>query len=257
MKTLVFDIETAPKLGWIWDIWNQNVPLSMLQADGYMLSWAAKWVGGTEVHYDSLDNYNNKLEDEKFLAQSLYKLIDEADAVVTYNGDKFDKKVANTAFLMAGLTPPTPSKSIDLFKVVKQNFKFTSNKLDFVCEQLGLETKVNHRGFALWKGCMEGDENCWAEMADYNMQDVLITEQLYEKLRPWIKSHPVVPLYSTESIPDIVCNNCGSLHVKKNGVERLKFTEYQRYRCTSCGNNMRGKTLLNTKEERDQLLVNI
>ena len=257
MKILIYDIETAPKLVNVWGVWQQNIPPAMLLEDGYMLSWSAKWLGEDEVLWDSLDNYGNKIKNEHKLAKTLYDLLEEADVVVTYNGDSFDKKVANTAFALAGMPPPSPSKSIDLYRVVRHNFKFTSNKLDFVCKKLGLEQKVNHRGFALWKGCMEGDKECWDEMVEYNVQDAIITEQLYNKLLPWIKNHPSKSLYSDKISENPECNNCGSGKVHKKGIEYLKVTAYQRYKCQDCGNNMRGKTLANTKEKRDSLLVNI
>lgn len=256
MKILTYDIETAPKLANVWGVWQQNIAASQLLEDGYILSWAAKWLDEDEVLFDSLDQYGNHLEDEAHLAKSLHTLIEEADAVVTYNGEAFDQKVANTSFLLAGLTPPLPAKSIDLYRVVKQNFKFTSNKLDFVCQKLGLETKHNHRGFDLWKGCMEGDKDCWKEMVDYNVQDVIITEQLYDRLLPWIKGHPSRAVHSTVE-DKIICNNCGSDHIVKKGIEYLKKTSYQRYKCQSCGNNMRGNDLLNTVEKRRSILHNI
>lgn len=256
MRILTFDIETAPRLANVWGIWQQNIPLNMLLEDGYMLSWSAKWLDSGEVLSDSLANYGNRIEEEANLAATLYDLIEEADVIVTYNGDAFDKKVANTAFLLGGMTPPTRSKSIDLFKVVKNNFKFTSNKLDFVLKKLGLTEKIQTGGFELWRDCMEGDPDSWERMVEYNKQDVIATEALYRKLLPWIRNHPSYALYDDE-VSDPVCNNCGSTHIKKNGVERLKFTTYQRYRCTDCGTNMRGKTLLNTSDKRKSILANV
>jgi len=257
IKILTYDIETAPKLANVWDIWNQNIPISMIMEDGYILSWAAKWLGSDEILSNSLIEHDNKIENEGKMIEELYDLMEEADVLVGYNSDKFDRKHVNTAFLKAGLTPPSTSKSIDLFKVVKSNFKFTSNKLDFVLGKLGIKQKMNHRGFDLWKGCMEGDMECWAEMVEYNEQDVEVTELLYKKLLPWIKNHPCRSMYTDTIDIKPSCNNCGSTNVIKKGIEVLKFTSYQRYKCTSCGNNMRGKELQNSPEKRKSILVNV
>tara|TARA_R110001606_G_scaffold347973_1_gene497420 strand:- start:543 stop:1325 length:783 start_codon:yes stop_codon:yes gene_type:complete len=258
IKILTYDIETAPKLANVWDIWNQNIPISMIMEDGYILSWAAKWLGSEEIISDSLIEHDNDLEKEGDMIAGLYDLMEEADVLIGYNSDKFDRKHVNTAFLKAGLTPPSTSKSIDLFKVVKSNFKFTSNKLDFILGKLGIKQKMNHRGFALWKGCMEGDQECWTEMVEYNEQDVEVTELLYKKLLPWIKNHPCISMYTGDTVDESpICNNCGSTKVNKRGIEPLKFTSYQRYKCNDCGNNMRGKELMNTSAKRKSILVNV
>jgi len=47
--------------------------------------------------------------------------------------------------------------------------------------------KVKHSGFELWIKCMAGDAKAWKEMKEYQIQDVNLLIDLYEKLRPWIK----------------------------------------------------------------------
>lgn len=260
MKILTYDIETAPKIGYIWGLFKQNVPLSMLLEDGYIISWAAKWHGDKTMHSDGLHNYDNKVENQGLMVEGLFDLMNEADVLVGYNSDKFDQKHMNTAFLMAGKSPPIPSKSVDLYKVTKARFNFTSNKLEFIAKKLGIKQKLNHRGFALWDGYMNDDEDCWKEMLDYNEQDVEVTEELFDLYRDkgWIKNMPSHPLYAglTENTPK-TCNNCGGTSIVKKGIEHLKVTSYQRYKCNDCGNNMRGRQLLSTKAERDSLLINI
>ena len=64
---------------------------------------------------------------KKKMLKEIHAMLDEADVVVTFNGDKFDLKILNQEFLMAGLGPASPYKSVDLYKVVKRKFRFTSN----------------------------------------------------------------------------------------------------------------------------------
>src|SRR5690606_40576567 len=129
---------------------------------------------------------------------------------------RFDLPRLNTEFVMMGLTPPAPYRSIDLLKVVRQNFQFTSNKLAYVSEQLGLTGKVKHEGHELWIKCMAGDPKAWAKMKKYNVQDVRLLEELYEKPKPWIKAHPNWGLYSDTQ--DTVCPTCGSADLAGRGV---------------------------------------
>src|SRR5207253_3872004 len=98
------------------------------------------------------------------MIKEIWKLIDEADAVVHYNGQKFDIPHINTEFIRQGLGPPSPFHHIDLCKIVKKTFLFPSAKLKYVAKELGLPGKVEHDGFPLWVRCIEGDKKAWARM---------------------------------------------------------------------------------------------
>jgi hypothetical protein len=255
MKILTYDIETAPLISHTWGIWQQNVSIGAIKQDGYILSWAAKWYGDDTVMNDNLQRHGNKIEKQGDMVKGLYDLIEEADVVVGFNSDKFDRKHINTAFLMAGMAPPSPPKSIDLMKVAKANFRFVSNKMDYILGKLDLPHKMSNAGFQLWVDCMNGKQEAWDEMQAYNDQDVIVTELLLDRLKPWIKNWPTARREPDDLRP--TCNNCGSTHVNRKGIETLKATAYQRYKCSDCGNNMRGKELMNTQIQRKTQLVNI
>lgn len=231
MKILLLDIETAPNQCFTWGLFKQNVSIDQIMKPGYTLCWAAKWLGEEEVMFDSV--YQST---PKQMLRRVHKLMEEADAIVHYNGKKFDIPVLHKEFVLKGLPRPTPHADIDLLSTVRRQFRLASNKLDFVAQQLGLGEKVKHRGFRLWLGCMEGDAESWAEMEEYNRQDVVLLESLYWKLLPWIKGHPNMSVYHHAK----VCPHCGSDRVKKNGVERTRAGEYQRYKCTDCKTPIRG-----------------
>jgi len=251
MKILIFDLETMPMLSYHWQRWQENIAPVQTVSEGYLASWAAKWVGDDTVMYDGLNNYDYKMEDEKHVAGTLHELMSEADVVVHYNGDSFDIKVAQTAFARHGFAPPHKLHSIDLFKIVKKNFRLSSKKLNSVCEYLGLELKEENSGWKLWIDCVNGNTEAWEKMESYNRQDVLVTEALYHRLLPWIHNHPNVNILTDSE--EIKCCNCGSSHVIKKGKEFTKAGVYQRYRCNSCGTPQRGKTMLNGREQRSAL----
>lgn len=148
MKILLLDIETAPHLAHVWGVWQQNVGMNQLLEPGYMLCWAAKWLGEKEVYFSSVRKGAGRMVKE------IHQLMSEADAICTYNGNKFDLPTLNKEIFMAGLQPPAPSKSVDLLRVVKQRFRFPINKLDYVAQQLGIGAKVEHEGHELWIKCM-------------------------------------------------------------------------------------------------------
>jgi DNA polymerase elongation subunit (family B) len=178
--------------------------------------------------------------------------MDEADAVVTYNGNRFDIPTLQREFLLSGLPPPSPSKSIDLYRTVKRQFRFASNKLDFVCQQLGLGSKTHHKGMDLWTGVEAGDAASRKTMTTYNKQDVFLLEKLYNRLLPWIPNHPNVSLYN--NLTEKACTNCGSVNVQKRGLSHSKIATYQRYQCSDCGGWSRERVADKTIDRRHLLV---
>jgi DNA-directed RNA polymerase subunit RPC12/RpoP len=239
------DIETAPNIGYVWGLFDQNIGLNQIKETGYILSWAAKWIGKSEVHC------RYRKDEDMFTA--VHDLLSEADAVVHYNGAKFDVPWLNSAFLELGMHPPAPYHQVDLYRVVKAQFKFPSYKLAFVSPILGIGDKVDHMRFEDWDGCMKGDEKSWNKMIKYNKSDVRLTERLYNKLLPWIKGHPNVGLYGNNSE---VCPSCGSRHYHKCGEQVTKAAVYKRLQCQDCGTWFRDKKIISETPKRFSRVVN-
>ena len=248
IKLLHLDVETAPHIAYIWRLYDDYVPIDRIVESGYTLCWAANWDHEKEVMFDSVHQSS-----QKKMVKGIRSLIDEADVVVHYNGKKFDTPVLQQEMLEQGLTPPAPFKQIDLYHTVKQNFRFASNKLDYVAQKLGLGGKVKHKGMDLWKGCMAGNEADWRKMESYNKQDVRLLKALYHKLRPWIKNHPNLALYVDDAKPR--CPTCGSKNLQPNrGTAKLTSGLYMRYHCQDCGAWPRGSTNLLTPAKRKAML---
>lgn len=226
MKILVIDIETRPHLAYVWSLWDQGVNLDRLVESGEMISFAAKWVGEKKVDFASV-HHDGRTAMVKFA----WELLDEADVVLHYNGKRFDVPHLQRAFLEEGLTPPSPYKQIDLYETVKRQFNFPSNKLQYAAQRLLGDTKTPGTGFQLWVKCMAGDDAAWEKMKKYNVNDVVLTEKLYELVRPWIKAHPSHAAVEGEN----VCTKCGKDTLQRNGFVTLSTGRYQRYKCTSCG----------------------
>ena len=131
-----------------------------------------------------------------------------------------------------GLSPPSPFHHIDLYQTVKRQFRWASNKLDFVCQQLGLGAKVHHKGMDLWNEVEQGCPKAQRTMEKYNRGDVVLLEKLYKKLLPWIKSHPSIPLLSGTTTH--ACPSCGGTHLQERGYRTTKTRRYKRYQCNSC-----------------------
>lgn len=248
MKILLLDIETAPNIATVWSLFKVNVAINQLLDTSRVMCYSAQWLGESKVMFDS--EYKT---DHDEMIRGFHALLDEADAVVTYNGNSFDLPTANKEFLYYGLNPPSPYHKIDLYQVIKKGFRFASNKLDHISQELGLGSKEKHEGHQLWLDCMDGKPAAWKKMETYNKQDVALLEALYWRLLPWIKDHPNHGLYVSSERP--VCTNCGCDKVQSRGVEKLKVGVYNRYQCTSCGTWLRGRFTLLDKEQGKKIIT--
>lgn len=231
MKILMLDIETAPNTAHVWGLWNENIPLARLIESGYTLCWGAKWYGEDDLFFSSLGTTGPKT-----MLREVHKLLSMADAVVHYNGTRFDIPTLNKEFIVHGMTPPAPYKQIDLLKTCRKQFRFASNKLAYVAEALGVGAKTDAGGFDTWIGCMNNDPEAWDRMRDYNLQDVLLLERVYDKVKPWIVGHLNFSVVEGTR----TCPNCGSTTHQRRGYVYTSAYRYPRFRCNDCGAWFRG-----------------
>jgi hypothetical protein len=230
VKTLYIDIETAPALAYIWDLRTRYVPLERVVEDGYVLCFSARWSGSDEVEFWSRWDHG-----EKTMVKAAWKLLDEADAVIHYHGNGFDIPRLNVEFLKYRLGPPSPSWQIDLYQTVRRKFKVLSRSMKHMLDTLGLESKMEHKGMALWTGCMNGNEEDQQIMEDYNVQDVIVMHDLYMELRPWITTHPNAALFMEPEENGKLRCRCGSTNLRFKGYKHTKVLSYKQYHCRDCG----------------------
>jgi hypothetical protein len=255
-KILLLDVETSPILAHVWGLWENDVALNQIERDWFILSFSAKWLGDAENKIIYKDQRNAKdIEDDSILLKDIWTLMDHADVVVGQNSNKFDIKKLNARFILNGMQPPSSYKKIDTCVLAKKHFAFTSNKLEYLSENLCKKYKKlvdkKFTGFKLWSECLKGNIKAWREMERYNKLDVLSLEELYTKLIPWDNSLNF-NLYTDDL--DNVCK-CGNKEFKKNGYAYTASGKFQRFKCVSCGSETRDKKNLLTKEKKASLRV--
>lgn len=245
-KVLLYDIETAPNLIHTWGIYEQTA-LEVVRP-WYILCFAYKWLDEATTHVVSLPDfekaYKKDPENDFFVVNRLYELFNEADIIIAHNGNNFDQKKVSARFLVHGFDPPTYYRQIDTLKEARKHFKFDSNKLNDLGVALDLGEKVQTGGYGLWKNVMAGDESAWKKMKKYNKQDVVLLEQIYKVLRPWIANHPNISVLN--GLMD-GCPKCGSFRMQKRGIRNNKTTAYQEYQCQSCRGYSRSRISTNTE----------
>ena len=257
-RILTLDIETAPLESYHWRIWDENIGLEQIKIDWSILSFCAKWLGEKKVMYEDTGGRGVKqVRNDKRLMKSLWRLLDEADIVVAQNGQKFDVKKINSRLVQHGFKPYSPIRIIDTLLVAKRHFGFTSNRLAWQSEILTDTPKSLHKkfpGFELWKECLADNPKAWAEMRKYNCQDVIATEKVYLKQRPWIKSHPNLAAYAPGQGPR--CPKCKSHRLQRRGYEVTQQSRFRRLQCQDCGGWSREKQTTIEKTARAELLAN-
>ena len=243
-KILIFDIETSPMKAYVWNRWHTNVYLEQTISEWFCIAWSAKWLYSNEVIGEVVTPIEALKEDDSRIMKKLYELISQADIIVAHNGDKFDIPKINSRFISLGLPPYKPVFSIDTLKVAKKQFGFSSNKLDALAEYFGIPHKLE-TSFDLWKRCLNGDVKSLQYMLEYNKMDVKILEEVYLRLRSWIKGHPnMANIYNED---ELNCSACGSdkLELLPNQYYYTSVGQYQLYRCKECGALSRGRKALN------------
>ena len=232
-KILTLDIETSPGEAYVWALYgNDYIPLERLITPSRVMMIGYKWYGKPKVHI-----YDERRHGAEMFVQ-INSALQEADAVITYNGDKFDLPRLHGHMVEYNLPPLPPVTSIDLIKPVKK-LGLQSNKLEYVAKYFGIGAKVKHHGFELWAECMEGKPSAWKKMREYNKGDVLLTEALYSKMRPYIKTHP----YLRNPREQWDCPNCGTENARHQhrGTYRTRASITERIQCLECGAWSKGK----------------
>lgn len=256
-KILLLDIETAPAISYIWDLYQEITNYDFIIRDGYVLCWVAKWADENKYMSASLIDdpkaFKKDPTNDKAISQGLWNLIDEAKVIIGHNCLNFDLKKMNTRFYVHDLGKPSPSQVIDTLSIARANFAFMSNKLGDLSKIKG-ERKLPTGGFDLWKRCMEPviDKEAWKHMTVYCKKDVELLQARYDEFRAWHPKHPNCYI----EMPG-VCPRCGGNQMIKKGFYYTGAGKYQRFLCKTptCGGTMHDKVNLLTKEQRASALV--
>lgn len=214
------------------------------------MCFSAKW------HNKKNQFYSEWEEGHEAMMHILHGLLDEADVVVHYNGNKFDIPVINAEFAKYHMSPPAPYRQIDLYRICRSTFRFPSFKLDYVAQSLGLGEKTKHPGFELWVDTMNGVPKAQNLMKKYNKQDVVLVEHLYKRLLPWIYNHPNHALYK-DNLTRPVCTNCGSTHLHSRGTYKTNTMMYPQYQCQGCGKWVRDRKNGTPAEHKENTKVSV
>jgi len=233
-KILFLDIETSPEQSATWGV--RKIDRVLWHRMGEILMVGYKWRGDKKPRVISQKDYagwSPKKSREKVMMHDIWDLMDEADVITGYNGDAFDIKVINARFIKYKIPEPSRYQTSDPLKIIRRVAKFPSHKLEDVAVYLGLDAKMQTGGKYLWKKVMEGDMQAWKHMEKYCKQDVLVLEQVDERVEPWNKSPLNRNFYERQGMR---CTNilCGSTDFIFRGYDKRRTGYKRRMTCNVC-----------------------
>ncbi len=234
-KVCFWDIETSLIVATTFSLFPERIPHEGIIQDWFIISGAWKFAGDKKVYSVSvLDKSRKKLDDDYYVVKTLGEMLQDVDILVHHNGDRFDLKKLTARLIFHGLPPLPRITTIDTLKEVKKVAQFTSNRLDYLGKHLVGQGKLDHPT-SLWLGALKGDKVAISEMVKYNKGDVVRLEEVYNKIKPYIKNPPHFGVLLGKD-KNCSCKSCGSTHVKKNGIRiTVAGGKKQELQCQDCG----------------------
>lgn len=229
---LIFDLEVSPIQMWGYPPLYETRALWVDQ-EQYLMSFAYRWESEKKTHYLDLrdsQTYGVDPTHDGELTKALYELWEHAAWAMAYNGDRFDLKMARTFFIRHGLIPKK-MRSIDPIKMVKKEFKFSSNSMKNVAHELGVAPKMEVALGDLTKQIIKHDDRkAWKLFKEYNIQDVDTLYEIWLKVRPYATTHINMAMYADDYD---ACPRCG-LRTMKRYKYQYDRTNAQTYRVYYC-----------------------
>jgi DNA polymerase III epsilon subunit-like protein len=188
-KVMVYDIETSLVKGYLWGTGKQYVRHDQLaegpEGETRIISISWKYVGEDEVHALTWDDGCDKEMMQEFMAY-----YNRCDMVIGQNNNSFDNKIVKARAAKHRLFINRFVKSFDIYRKAKSVFKLQSYSMKYMATYFGLTPKLEHEGKRMWLKIQYGNDaekaEYLAKMVEYNIGDIVTTEELYMTLRPYL-----------------------------------------------------------------------
>lgn len=225
MKILAYDIEA-----------------SNLSADfGIVLCVGFKEVGSGRPSVlnilDYTDDSGDLIRAEKGLLKDVSKRLLQADVWLTHYGTWYDNLFINSRLLYHKLPVLPPNFAhLDTWKIARNRLKLRNNRLITISEFLGTKDEKNAIKPEQWIRALGGHRPSMNYIVDHCRRDVLVLEEVYQRLKPLVLDHPNKGLIDGRG----GCGICGEEKLVKRGTHITRTRKYQRYQCSACGSWQKG-----------------
>lgn len=240
---IFWDLEASLMSALTFGIWDTSIPASRITKHSHILSNSYAFNDG-EVQGIRLTPEQVRDGDDLDVVVDTIRAIEKADLMVTFNGNRYDKKLLNTRALFHNLPPIRYPAHCDLMQLAKREFKFPSNSMENISIYLGQEGKLATSGSRLWERCFnwqdyEECDKALEQMLTYGKRDIIPTRELYKRFMGWSKNSPNLGLITkeingenTKDNHTLMCPHCGSEDVDKIGSKAYtSVSSFDIYRC--------------------------
>lgn len=207
---LFYDIETSFCQGSFWRPgFKQTIRPEQILKHAQIICISWKWEGEDQVHH--LD-WGLKKQCDKKLLKKFIKVLDKADEIVAHNGDRFDIKWIRARAAYHNLIMRPDYRSIDTLKLCKRYFNLPAYTLKHIAEYFELTHKLESGGLKNWIDVIvHKDKDALDNMLYYCDGDIITLEEVFHKIRPYIKASFNYPALRHEA--KWRCPECGQLPV--------------------------------------------
>jgi hypothetical protein len=230
MRRLFLDCETSPNQVFSWRIgYKINLDYQNIIKERRIICICWKWENEKHVKFVKWD----KNQSNEQMMKIIIPVLDEADEIVTHNGEAFDLAWIRTMALLYGMVTNPSYKIIDTCLFARKKLYFNSNKLDYLARFLGIGCKIKTE-FELWKKVVYGDSKALNMMVKYCKQDVLLLEKVYQRLSTCMPAHTHQGVLNEGE--KWSCCYCGSVRVfcDKTRITAMGACKHQ-MQCKKCG----------------------
>lgn len=212
-RILIYDLETPRLKAWVW--WSGKQYVHDIIDEPKIISVAWKWIGHEQVDYL---HWDLETKDDKVLVTEFIDEYNKADLIVGVNNKNFDDLWLRARAFKHGCTMDAFKRSLDVQKEAKRLIRVPSYSMKNLARYFELDQqKGNHEGIDMWmkiqEGTMKERKEYMERMIDYNIQDILTTEEIYFKLLPMMRHQTHIGVL--EGNTKTSCPACGGINVKK------------------------------------------
>ena len=254
VKALTIDIERLPGQvsvqhrgftidGPVWDLNAlKHIIGRRIHADD-VIEWprticaAARWYGDEEVMFAAEWEVGGY---DAFMRE-VWSWVDEADILIGHNMAAFDSKHLMSGWAEMGLPAPSPYKVIDTLKIARGSLNMESNTLDSLAKRLGVESKSDKYDVRVAQAAVNGDREAQARIEDYNRGDIVASEALFDRLRPYARNIPHLGMWTDD---ELACPSCGHTMTATGKTVHANVQRYEHLTCPNCGSHARGTATL-------------
>lgn len=230
---ILFDIETSPMLTATFSLYPESINHTSIVQDWFIMSAAWKTLRSKTTHSTSINDFKRKGKDDDYgVVKKLREALVDADIIIGHNLKKFDVKKLNARIIFHGLEPLPKINVIDTLTEIKKIAQFSSHRLDYLGNHLVGQGKLETSP-GLWLKAMDGNRKAVKELVGYNIIDVVRLEEIYLKIRSYIK-HPHIGVYQSDRNES--CPNCGSTEFENYSKIRYTISGIQKIQkqCKEC-----------------------